>query len=275
MPHESRDLLEISSSHCAADEAGVTCCADESSGVGSGSSSCTVSNTDRNVPMVEARLKYSASSIENSSFKSHRRNQSLQNNYGDHHEELTPVQSCNNQLSISQYRLDESHHSFSNLNNCGSSTSDPLLNFGSTADGVGSGNYFSYNSQNHIVGVESREGSTSPYDCHPSHGSQHPSNSSSSSPHRPHRVPDHRTAEGIGLRLLQHLATPQHQLPKASELQWLVSERDAPQKVLRYSIKFVSVSPRGSGWIVFVGLGNSSTASRSSDPCVRQTRDVS
>uniref|UniRef100_A0A6A7FWU3 Run domain Beclin-1-interacting and cysteine-rich domain-containing protein-like n=2 Tax=Hirondellea gigas TaxID=1518452 RepID=A0A6A7FWU3_9CRUS len=46
------------------------------------------------------------------------------------------------------------------------------------------------------------------------------------------RVPDHRTAEGIGLRLLQRLATPQHQLPKASELQWLVSERDAPQKLL-------------------------------------------
>lgn len=48
----------------------------------------------------------------------------------------------------------------------------------------------------------------------------------------PQRVPDPRSAESIGLRLLQHLAAPQHQLPKASELQWLVSERDAPQKVI-------------------------------------------
>ena len=39
------------------------------------------------------------------------------------------------------------------------------------------------------------------------------------------------SAEGIGLRLLQDVAAPVHQLPKASELQWLVSERDVPQKV--------------------------------------------
>ena len=40
-----------------------------------------------------------------------------------------------------------------------------------------------------------------------------------------------RSAEGIGLSLLQDVAAPVHQLPKASELQWLVSERDVPQKV--------------------------------------------
>ncbi|KAF2363057.1 putative zinc-RING and/or ribbon [Trinorchestia longiramus] len=48
----------------------------------------------------------------------------------------------------------------------------------------------------------------------------------------PPHLPDHRTAEGIGLRLLQHLGSPQRQLPKASDLQWLVSERDAPQELL-------------------------------------------
>ncbi|XP_047736221.1 uncharacterized protein LOC108668236 isoform X2 [Hyalella azteca] len=48
----------------------------------------------------------------------------------------------------------------------------------------------------------------------------------------PPHIPHHRTAEGIGLHLLQHLGSPQRQLPKASDLQWLVSERDAPQELL-------------------------------------------